>query len=34
MEVVDAIGEQPIDLLRSPQLSTVIYSIRRVDQAN
>ncbi len=34
MEVVDAIGEQPIDPLRSPQLSTVIYSIRRVDQAN
>ena len=34
MEVVDAIGEQPIDPLRSSQLSTVIYSIRRVDQAN
>jgi cyclophilin family peptidyl-prolyl cis-trans isomerase len=34
MEVVDAIGEQPIDPLRSSQLSTVIYSIRRVDQAD
>ncbi len=34
MEVVDIIGAQPIDPLRSSQLSTVIYSIRRVDQAN